>query len=132
MAFSKLLNGDPQDFTPAQCGAQFAQEARRISDEQKIDLPAAWRAARLLHPDVHARLCQGALANATAAGITVEQQQEQQERKALVKDYAAAFKDALVECNNDPIRAHALVMKRKDQAKTIPNLKDKFKVKPVA
>jgi hypothetical protein len=60
MAFSKLLGRDAQEVTPQHAGAAFAEEAKRIALEQNIDLSEAWQRAKKLHPECHARLCEGA------------------------------------------------------------------------
>lgn len=76
MSFSKLLGRDAQEVTPQQAGAAFAEEAKRIAREQNIDLAEAWAIARRLHPEAHARLCEGAqptttLANAAALPVPI-------------------------------------------------------------
>lgn len=58
--FSKLLGGDPAEFTPAQAGAAFSGEVSRLVREDGLDLNAAWKKAKLMHPETHARLCEGA------------------------------------------------------------------------
>ena len=65
MAFSKLLGQDAQAVTPAQAGAAFSEEAKRIAREQNVDLSQAWQIAKRLHPEAHARLCEGALPSVT-------------------------------------------------------------------
>jgi DNA-binding IscR family transcriptional regulator len=115
MAFSKLLNGDAEEFTPAQAGAQFAAEAKRIAEEQNIDIAKAWKIAKSLHPEAFARLCEGGKPNVTLANSA-----EKVKRDALTKDYADKFNKALRDCNNDPIRAHAIVMKQMNEAETQP------------
>jgi hypothetical protein len=58
--FSKLLGGDPAEFTPAQAGAAFASETSRMVREEGLDLTKAWAKAKMMHPEVHARMCEAA------------------------------------------------------------------------
>lgn len=72
MAFSKLLGRDAQEVTPAQAGAWFAEEAKRIALKQNIDLAKAWQIAKKLHPEAHARLCEGAQPTVTMANAAMQ------------------------------------------------------------
>jgi len=53
-----LLGCDPTEVTPARAGAVFAQEASRMCKDEGIDLTAAWNKTKLLHPELHARMCE--------------------------------------------------------------------------
>lgn len=65
--FSKLLQGDVAEFSPSQAGAAFSTEAARLVREEGLDLSAAWKKTKILHPETHARLCEGAQPNDTLA-----------------------------------------------------------------
>jgi hypothetical protein len=57
---SKLLGGDPTEFSPAQAGAAFAGEVSRLVKEDGVDITKAWSKAKLMHPETHARMCESA------------------------------------------------------------------------
>lgn len=61
-----LLGCDPKEVSPARAGAAFSEFAKKLSTEQGLDFTAAWNRAKLLHPDLHARMCEGAPADPAA------------------------------------------------------------------
>jgi hypothetical protein len=69
--FSKLLGGDPAQYSPAQAGAAFSSEVKRLVREEGLSLEDAWQKAKLLHPGTHQRLCAGASGPAALANAGV-------------------------------------------------------------
>ena len=53
-----LLGCDPKEVSPARAGATFSEFAKKLATESGIDFTAAWNRAKLLHPDLHARMCE--------------------------------------------------------------------------
>jgi len=51
-----LLGCDPKEVSPARAGAVFSEFAKKLSTKSGIGFNAAWSRAKLLHPDLHARL----------------------------------------------------------------------------
>jgi len=51
-----LLGCDPKEVSPARAGAVFAQFAKKLCTDERIDLTQAWKKAATLHPDLLARL----------------------------------------------------------------------------
>lgn len=81
---SPLLGCDPREVSPARAGAAFSEFAKKLCTEQGIDLTQAWNRAKLLHPDVHARMIEKTPAEPALSNSTVPRT-----RKAFV---APAFK----------------------------------------
>ncbi|HSY20263.1 MAG TPA: hypothetical protein VK815_18100 [Candidatus Acidoferrales bacterium] len=54
-----LLGCDPKEVSPARAGAVFSEFAKNLCTKDGIDFTAAWNKAKELHPDLHARMCEG-------------------------------------------------------------------------
>jgi len=67
-----LLGCDPKEVSPARAGAVFAEFAKNRAAEKGIDLTQAWREAKELHPDLHARLCEAAPTTPTTLANTIQ------------------------------------------------------------
>ena len=53
-----LLGCDPKEVSPARAGAAFAQEAKRICNDDGVDFTSAWTKCKQLHPELHSRMCE--------------------------------------------------------------------------
>ncbi len=62
-----LIGCDPKEVSPARAGAAFSEFAKKLATEQGMDFTAAWNRAKLIHPDLHARMCEGANPDSSAA-----------------------------------------------------------------
>lgn len=60
-----LLGCNPQEVSPARAGAVFAQYARGLCDTENCDLTTAWNKAKILKPELFARLQEGNAENST-------------------------------------------------------------------
>ena len=61
-----LCGCDPAEISPARAGAIFSEYAKSLCTSEGLDFTAAWNKAKLLHPELHGRLCQGATSSPLA------------------------------------------------------------------